>query len=91
MDAQQQPQTAEQVAVWFVNGEPARLVVDGRRWRVMSSSITPHRGEPSYIPPMLTHAPTQAVIRYTFTAVSVDEVQHQRFTIRAEGDRWVLG
>lgn len=88
---QQEQADHRQVAVWFVNGEPARLVVDGQRWRVMSSSVTPHRGAPSYIPPMLTHAPMRAVIGYTFSAVSVDEVRHQRFTIRAEGDRWVLG
>lgn len=88
---QQERAAQQEVAVWFVNGEPARLVADGRRWKVVSSSITCHRGEPSYIPPMLTHPPQHAVVGYTFSAVSVDEVQPQRFTIRPEGGSWYLG
>ncbi|WP_139195037.1 hypothetical protein [Curtobacterium sp. MCBA15_001] len=77
--------------MWFVNGEPARLVVDGQRWRIIADTVQTHRGELPYIPPMLTHAPQNAVIGYEFTAERANGGQQQAVTIHAEGHSWVLG
>jgi hypothetical protein len=88
---QQERAAQQEVAVWFVNGEPARLDAEGQRWRVLSNTVRTHRGEPPCIPPMLTHAPQNALIGYEFTAASVDGGRQQTVTICAEGDKWVLG
>jgi len=87
---QQERAAQQEVAVWFVNGEPARRVVDGRRWRVVARTVQTHRGEPAYISPMVTHPPQSAVIGYEFAAVSADDGRQQLFRIRPEAERWLL-
>ena len=54
------------VALWFVDNIPARMVWQGQRWRIIDTP-TPIIGEPRWLPPTVTH-PSERLAGWRFVA-----------------------
>jgi len=77
------------VALWFDGELPARLVHEGRRWRV-SDMPTRLFGEASWSHELLTHPP-RALVGWRFQATSGEGTTHMFEVVRDATGAWRLG
>lgn len=77
----------DNVNLWLVDGRPVRMVWRGRRWRV-SDTPTKLRGEPMFLPPLLTHPPT-GYVGWRFQATA-DDGETTMVDVVRDDDRWYV-
>jgi hypothetical protein len=73
--------------LWTVDGRPVRMVWRGRRWRV-SDTPTRLRGEPIFLPPLITHAPT-GYVGWRFQATA-DDGETLVVDLVRDGEAWAV-
>jgi hypothetical protein len=76
---------SEAVTVWWAEGEPSRIVWQGRRWRV-TDQPTRLTGTPEFLPAPLTHAP-ERTFGWRFQA-SADDGAVLVVDVVRDGDAW---
>jgi len=81
--------TRSDVALWFVDEVPDRLVHDGVRYRV-SDMPTKLFDEPTFAHALITHPPRQFV-GWRFQATDGVGTTHMFEVLRDAAGRWVLG
>ena len=76
------------VALWLVDNVPARMVWGGRRWRIIDTP-TPIRSEPSWLPPVVSHAP-ERLTGWRFAARPDEAGPSQVFDVYGSESGWKL-